>query len=80
MFLTFDSDQPAKSSAGMDTTGQQTVPAPEPPHGILTPAPRPHAPQSTDLNLDRAPPREQRIRRPPSNMTLRQAPEHKELT
>ena len=66
MFVPFASDQPANSSPGMDTTGQQTVATPEPPQNIqMRPAPRPQAPQSTDLNLDSGASREQRIRRPP---------------
>ena len=61
--------------------GQQTVPAPEPLRNIqMTPAPCPQALQSTDLNFDSAPPREQAIRHPLSSVTLRQAPGHKELT
>ena len=66
MSLTFDSDQPANSSTGMDTTGRQTVSTAEPPQNIrMRPAPRPQDPQSTDLNLDSGASREQRLRRPP---------------
>ena len=66
MFLTLKSDQPANSFTGIDITDQQTDPTPEPPQTIqMTPAPYPQVLQSTNLNLDSAPPREQSIRRPP---------------
>lgn len=63
MSLTFDSDQPANNLTGTDTTSKQNDPPPEPPqHLQTTPAPRPQAQQPTDLNMDSAPPREQRSR------------------
>ena len=69
--MIFDSAQPANSFNGMDTTDQQPDPTPEPPQNIqMTPPPSSQALQSTNLNLDSAPSREQEYTDPPSNMTL----------